>query len=177
MNILNNATNSILWLLKDNTYCERNLKNVAITYGVDPQRLIFSEALPLEQHLGRHLLADLFLDTYPYNAHTTASDSLWAGLPIITICGESFPSRVCASLLNSIGLNNLVTHNFSEYEKLAINLANNSLLLLNIKQELKDNISDFPLFDTTLYIENLEKAYQLAFNKLVYNQDPSNIYI
>src|SRR6202030_3079669 len=107
----------------DNAASAANLRKEAVARGISPERLIFAERLPLADHLARHRLADLFLDTLPYNAHTTASDALWAGLPVVTQIGDAFAGRVAASLLNAIGLPELVTHSIEDYEALALRLA------------------------------------------------------
>ena len=109
MRILNAVEGSSLWLFEDNKYAHANLKLQAEIRGINPSRLIFAERLDLPEHLARHRSADLFLDTIPYNAHTTASDALWSGLPVLTLIGQSFPARVAASLLYAIGLPELVT--------------------------------------------------------------------
>ena len=110
MRLLKSIDGSVLWLLSDNRYAEANLRREAAAQGIDPSRLVFAQRLPLEEHLARHRLADLFLDTLPFNAHTTASDALWAGLPVLTCQGQTFAGRVAASLLNAVGLPGLVTH-------------------------------------------------------------------
>src|SRR5262249_17756404 len=111
MRLLRTVDGSVLWLLRDNSSAEANLRKEAVAQGIDPARLVFGSRMPLKDHLARQRLADLFLDTLPINAHTTASDALWAGLPLLTCCGESFAGRVAASLLNAVGLPELVTHN------------------------------------------------------------------
>jgi predicted O-linked N-acetylglucosamine transferase (SPINDLY family) len=120
---------------------------------------VFADRVSLSEHLARHRQADLFLDTYPYNAHTTTSDALWAGLPVLTLMGRSFASRVAASLLNAIGLPELITTTQEEYEALAIDLALNSNKLTDIKNKLKANRLIAPLFDTPLFTKNIETAY------------------
>ncbi len=117
MDILKKTPTSVLWLLEDNKHAAENLRQEAQVRGVEPDRLIFAERMPMAQHLARHKCADLFLDTLPCNAHTTASDALWAGLPVLTRMGESFASRVAASLLNAIGLPELITNSAIEYER------------------------------------------------------------
>jgi predicted O-linked N-acetylglucosamine transferase (SPINDLY family) len=120
---------------------------------------VFAERLPLPEHLARHRQADLFLDTFPCNAHTTTSDALWTGLPVLTLMGKSFASRVAASLLNAIGLPELITSTQEEYEALAIELATNPQKLTDIKLKLANNRLTTPLFDTPLFAKNLEAAY------------------
>ena len=118
MAILGQVEGSVLWLLEDNARAAENLRKEAAARGVDPKRIVFAKRVPLADHLARHRLADLFLDTLPYNAHTTASDALWAGLPVLTRTGETFAGRVATSLLNAIGLPELVTRTREEYESL-----------------------------------------------------------
>jgi tetratricopeptide (TPR) repeat protein len=157
--ILKAVDGSVLWLLQDNDLAVDNLKKEALKHGVDSCRLIFAERMPLSEHLARHRQADLFLDTFPYNAHTTASDALWAGLPVLTMMGQSFASRVAASLLNAIDLPELITSTQDEYEALAIELALNPQKLANIKYKLETNRLTTPLFDTPLFTRNIEAAY------------------
>ena len=159
MRILKAVNGSVLWLLQDNPWVVNNLRREALNRGVEASRLVFADRMSLSDHLARHRQADLFLDTWPYSAHTTASDSLWAGLPVLTLMGESFASRVAASLLNAIGLPELITNTQEEYEALAIGLAKNPHKLSDIKLRLANNRSSAPLFDTPLFTKNLEAAY------------------
>lgn len=158
MHILAQVPNSVIWLLDCNPWAKRNLQHVASLNGVDPQRLIFAPRVSIAEHLARHAHADLFLDTTPYNAHTTASDALWMTLPIVTCMGETFPSRVCASLLKNAGLERLVTHTLTEYAQLAVTLATQPQLLAQAKVDLIDNKAQ--LFDATAYVSRLETAYR-----------------
>ena len=150
---------SVLWLLGDNKSAEQNLRKEAQARGIDPFRLIFAGLLPLDEHLARHRLADLFLDTLPYNAHTTASDALWTGLPVVTRMGESFAGRVAASLLNAIGLPELVAYSIEDYEALALRLAKDSSLLEGYRTRLATNRLAHPLFDTDRFRRHIEAAY------------------
>jgi len=159
MRILSLVQGSVLWLLADNPIAKENLIKEAIDRGIDFSRLIFAERLPISEHLARHDLADLFLDTLPYNAHTTASDALWAGLPVLTLMGHTFPGRVAASLLSSVGMDELITYTKDEYESLAIELAKNPQKLADIKLKLANNRLTTPLFDAPLFTKNLEAAY------------------
>jgi predicted O-linked N-acetylglucosamine transferase (SPINDLY family) len=145
--------------------------------GLDPTRLVFAKRMDLPEHLARHKMADLFLDTLPYNAHTTASDALWSGLPVLTCMGESFASRVGASLLNAIGLSELVTTTQKDYEDLAIELATNPIKLRAIKDKLQSNRLTTPLFDTTLFTQHIETAYTKMYQRLKDDLVPENIYI
>jgi len=177
MKILKCIDGSVLWLLEDNQIAVFNLKNEAEKRGVSSERLIFAKRMNNLDHLKRHGAADLFLDTYPCNAHTTASDALWAGLPILTIKGESFASRVAASLLNAIKIPELITDSIENYEKLAIELAEDPTRLGHIKEKLDKNILSTPLFDSKLFTLNIEKAYLKIYSRYQNNLEPENIII
>ncbi|ALF56607.1 UDP-N-acetylglucosamine--peptide N-acetylglucosaminyltransferase SEC [Nostoc piscinale CENA21] len=159
MRILAAVPGSVLWLLVRFPAAEDNLKKAAEARGIDSDRLIFAQYHRKAEHLARHQLADLFLDTLYCNAHTTASDALWAGLPVLTCRGETFASRVGASLLTAVGLPDLVSHNLEQYEQLAIHLGNSPETLLKLKQRLAQNLMSYPLFDTPRFTHNLEQAY------------------
>ena len=164
MNILKNVKDSVLWLMikGDNQTVKNHLKNEALKKGVESNRVIFAGRMSLSDHLARLKLANLFIDTMPYNAHTTACDALWVDLPVITLSGETFASRVGASILNAIGLNELITLSDKEFEDLAIELANNPKKLQQIKNKLSNNKNSKPLFNTKLYAKNIESV----FNKI-----------
>jgi protein O-GlcNAc transferase len=159
MRLLAKVPGSVLWLLRDNPGAERNLRDEAEKRGVDPARLVFAGRAKLEDHLARHRLADLFLDTLPYNAHTTASDALWTGLPVVTCQGNAFAGRVAASLLKAIGLPELVTHNLGDYEALALRLATDAAMLQRVRETLAGNRLSHPLFDTDRFRRGIEAAY------------------
>jgi protein O-GlcNAc transferase len=177
MRILNSTPGSVLWLLQDNPLAARNLLGAAQKSNIDTSRLIFSNRISLSEHLARHASADLFLDTFPYNAHTTASDALWTGLPMITLLGQSFASRVATSLLNAIQLPELVTSSRAEYESLAIDLATNPKKLNLIKQKLEKNRLSTPLFDTPLFTRNIESAYRKMYERHHLGLQPEHIII
>jgi predicted O-linked N-acetylglucosamine transferase (SPINDLY family) len=177
MRILSLVQGSILWLLADNPIAKDNLIKEAFTRGIDSCRLVFAERLPISEHLARHDLADLFLDTLPYNAHTTCSDALWAGLPVLTMMGHTFPGRVSSSLLSAVGLSELVTYTQDEYEALAIELAMNAQKLADIKWKLVNNRMTTPLFDTPLFTKNLEAAYLKMFEHCQAGLEPDHITI
>ena len=177
MRILRQLDGSVLWLFEDNASAATNLKKEAARRNVSPDRLIFAEYMPLPEHLARHRLADLFLDTLPYNAHTTASDALWAGLPVLTRIGETFPGRVAASLLNAIGLPALITATPQEYEDLAVALARNPGELTALKRKLADNRLTTPLFDTTLFKSHIEAAYTAMYERYHAGLPPDHIYV
>jgi len=169
-----------LWvdlLIEDNAPAVRNLKAEAFKRGISPDRIIFASRLPLPEHLARHQVADLFLDTLPYNAHTTASDALWAELPVLTCVGNTFPGRVAASLLNAIGLNELITFSQEEYESLAIALANHPQKLQQIKDRLHANRLTQPLFNTPLFTKHLESAYTKMYERYQAHLVPDHISI
>ena len=159
MKILEQTPGSVLWLLDSTAGVSRNLRREAAARGVAPERLIFAPRTPTAEHLARHRLADLFLDTLPYNAHTTATDALWAGLPVLTCPGETFPSRVAASLLTAIGMPELITSSLEGYAALAVRLARDPAALAALKAKLAANRDTTPLFDTARFTRHLETAY------------------
>jgi predicted O-linked N-acetylglucosamine transferase (SPINDLY family) len=163
--ILKSVEGSVLWLYQENETAALNLRKEAQKRGVAPERLVFAPKMEISEHLARHRLADLFIDTLPYNAHTTASDALWAGLPVLTCLGESFASRVAASLLNAIGMPELITNSHDEYEALAITLGNDPQRLLAMKQKLQNNKLTTPLFDSTLFTKNIENLYEQMWKR------------
>jgi len=177
MRILARLEGSVLWLLEDNTSAAENLKNEAMARGIGTERLIFAKRLPLPEHLARHKLADLFLDTLPCNAHTTASDALWSGLPMLTCLGETFAGRVGASLLKAIGLPELITTTLESYERMAIDLARDSQKLAAIRRELKRNRLTTPLFDTKLYTKHIEQAYEAMYERYQAGLSPDHIVV
>jgi predicted O-linked N-acetylglucosamine transferase (SPINDLY family) len=157
MRILKQFPQTVLWLLKDTPTAENNLRNEAQARGANPDRLIFAKRLKPEEHFARQICADLFLDTYPCNAHTTASDALYAGLPMVTCSGDSFASRVAGSLLTTIGLPELITNNLNDYEDKIVDLISNSVLLADLKARLQKNKITSPLFDTPRYTRDWEQ--------------------
>jgi predicted O-linked N-acetylglucosamine transferase (SPINDLY family) len=159
MRLLQRVDQSVLWLLQGSTAAESNLRREAQVRGINPSRLIFAPRMKLQQHLARHRLADLFLDTLPYNAHTTASDALWTGLPVVTCAGTTFAGRVAGSLLQAVGLPELVTNALEDYEALALRLATQQGLLQEIKGKLAKNRLTTPLFDTGRFCGHIEAAY------------------
>jgi protein O-GlcNAc transferase len=178
MRIMKRVEGSVLWLSENSERATRNLRMEANARGIDPERLVFAKKLPaLPDHLWRHRLADLFLDTLPYNAHTTASDALWAGLPVLTQIGEAFAGRVGASLLNAIDLQELITTTVDGYEELAIELATSPERLAAIKAKLANNRLSTPLFDTQLFTRHIEIAYQAIFERHQLGLPPDDIYV
>jgi len=177
MKILKNNTKSVLWLLSSNNKVINNLKAEAEKRGVNKKRLIFCERLPNEDHLARYKLADLFLDTIPYNAHTTANEALYCGIPVLTLIGNSFASRVGASILNALNMKELIAHSKIEYHDIASDICQDSNKIKSIKDKLSKNKETSTLFDTKLYVKNLELAYLEIYKKNKKNLKPENIHI
>ena len=175
MRILKSSGNSVLLLLSGHKTVEQNLRREAQVRGIDPGRLVFARKLPRDQYIARFRCADLFLDTLPYNAGTTASDALWAGLPILTCLGKAFAGRVCASILTSIGLPDLITRTPGEYETLAIELANQPRKLADIRDKLKANRHTTRLFDSRRFTRNVEAAYSAMFERYANDLPPDHI--
>ena len=175
--LLKNIKGSVLWLLEDNLTATKNLKKEAELRGVKSERIIFAKRLPLSDHLARHKVADLFIDTFPYTAHTTCSDALWSSLPVITRMGESFASRVAGSILSAIDLKELITHTEDEYEKLIYQYATNPKKLKKIKKKLEKNKVTKPLFNTKLFTKNIETAYKIIYKNYYSNLPIKNIEI
>lgn len=178
LDLLSSVDGSVLWLSEINSVAASNLRQEAAAAGISPERLIFAKRLPsMADHLARHRLADLFLDTVPYNAHTTASDALWAGLPVLTQIGETFAGRVAASLLNAIGLPELVTATPAEYKRVAVDLATHPEKLAAIARKLANNRLSMPLFDTKLFTRNIEAAYAAMHERYQAGLPPDHIEI
>ena len=165
MKVLAQAPGSILWLLTPDPIAQNNLRREAEKRSVDPGRLVFAPALPFEQHLARLKLADLFLDGLPYGAHTTASDALWAGLPVLTCRGTAFAGRVAASLLTAVGLPELITTSYADFEKLALRLAREPAVLKKVQGKLAKNWAHAPLFDTKATTKAIETAYRMMLEQ------------
>jgi predicted O-linked N-acetylglucosamine transferase (SPINDLY family) len=177
MRILNQVPGSILWLLEDTPAGPANLRREAALRGISHERLVFAKRMPLPEHLARQRLADLFIDTWPYNAHTTASDALWVGLPVLTCLGEAFAGRVAASLLNATQLPELITADPAHYESLAIKLAGEPEQLAAIRGKLVDNRLSCPLFDARLFTRHIEAAYAKIAARCQAGLAPDHIYI
>jgi predicted O-linked N-acetylglucosamine transferase (SPINDLY family) len=161
MRILRRVEGSVLWLLEDNASVAKNLRREALRRNVQAERLIFARRVPMPEHLARQRVGELFIDTLPYNAHTTASEALWVGLPVMTCIGKTFAGRVAASLLRAIGLPELITSNQEQYVELAVELATDAQRLARITQKLADNRLSTPLFDARLFTKHLEAAYTI----------------
>ncbi|WP_235398939.1 O-linked N-acetylglucosamine transferase, SPINDLY family protein [Sphingomonas sp. SRS2] len=177
MRLLGKVEGSVLWLLRANRWAEANLANEAARRGIDPARLIFADKLPPAEHLARQRLADMFLDTFAFNAHTTASDALWGGLPIVTKLGESFSARVAGSLLNAVGLPDLITDDEGDYERLALDLATHPEKLAAIRARLAARRLTAPLFDSARHTRHVEQGYVEAYRRHAEGLAPDHIEI
>ena len=177
MRVLAAAPGSVLWLLESNPIAARNLRYAAKAAGVDAARLIFAPKLEQKAHLARLGAADLYLDTLPCNAHTTASDALWAGLPVLTCAGDTFAARVAGSLLHAIGLPELVTASLPEYEALARRLATAPAELRALRERLRDNLGKTALYDTPRYVRNLESAYEQMWRLYQAGRPPQELVV
>ncbi|MGE3775952.1 MAG: tetratricopeptide repeat protein [Pirellulaceae bacterium] len=172
MSVLREMRESVLWLLEGNDLSCGNLRREAALRGVDPDRLVFAPRLPPSRHLARHRLADLFLDTLPYNAHTTASDALWVGCPVLTVAGQTFSARVAASQLRSMGLPELITYNLDDYRRLALRLAQDREMLRELRHRLALNRDRSGLFAPRAFARNVEAAYGRMWETFVAGQRP-----
>lgn len=175
MRVLGAVDGSVLWLYRSNRWCEHNLRKEAVGRGIAPERLVFAERADHARHLARHKHADLFLDTFNVNAHTTASDALWAGLPVVTKAGRQFAARVSASLLTAVGLPDLITHSEREYEALIIALANDPTKLNAIRARLAADRLKHPLYDTHRYTRHFETALNTVYDAYVAGNAPRDV--
>ena len=175
MRLLHSIPGSVLWLIEDNQDATRHLQQEAQARGISAARIIFAKRVPLSEHLGRHQCADLFLDTLPYNAHTTASDALWAGLPVLTCTGTSFAGRVASSMLTVLDLPELITTSVAQYESLAYELASQPEKLHQIKTKLAKNRLHSPLFNADLIARELESAYLAMYKRFQEGLPPEHI--
>ena len=175
LDLLGEINSSVLWIMAS-PQAEQNLKRVASERGVDPERLVTAPRLPLmADHLARYRVADIALDTYPYGSHATASDALWAGCPVVALAGETFASRVSGSLLNAIGLPELVTHCREEYKRLLLHLAQCAPYRQEVRARLQTQRDTAPLFDTPRFARNLERAYEAMLGRARAGLPPEHI--
>ena len=177
MRILERVSGSVLWLLQDNPDAANHLRREALRRGVAAERLVFAQRVPRAEHLARHCQADLFLDTFPCNAHTTASDALWAGVPVLTCAGEAFAARVAASLLTALGLPELIAFTPLQYETLAVSLATEPGRLAGVKRQLEERRPTSALFDTRLYVKHLEAAYREIHERFQADLPARHVYL
>jgi protein O-GlcNAc transferase len=165
MRLLKAVDGSVLWLLEGTAASAGNLRREAAARGVAPERLVFASRVDPESHLARHRLADLFLDTLPYNAHTSTSDALWTGLPVLTCLGTTFAGRVAGSLVKAVGLSDLVATSIADYEALALKIARDPALLASIKARLAESRLTEPLFDTARSARDIESAFTMMVER------------
>jgi len=177
MRLLQSVEGSVLWLLASNQWAPDNLRREAHLRGVDPRTLIFAPRVSLAAHLGRLALADLVLDTLPCNGHTTTSDALWSGVPVLTCAGETFVSRVAGSLLQTMGLPELITHNLEDYERKARELAEDAEILAGLKTKVQERRRTSPLFDAARFARHLEAAYRAMWDRHTRRKAPAAISI
>jgi predicted O-linked N-acetylglucosamine transferase (SPINDLY family) len=174
MRLLDRTPGSVLWVLETTPTVSPNLRREATSRGVDPERIVFAPVIKLADHLARVRLADLFLDTLPHNAHTTASDALWCGVPVVSCRGTTFAGRVAASLLSAIGLEDMVTHSLEAYEATALRLANDPEWRATVRKRLAANRETTPLFDTAGYTRTLEAAYLAMWEQHLKGEPPAS---
>jgi predicted O-linked N-acetylglucosamine transferase (SPINDLY family) len=174
MGLLRDVPDSVLWLLDADSRASENLRRHAAASEISPERLVFAPRMTSADHLARHRLADLFLDTLHYNAHTTASDALWVGLPVLTCLGSTFAGRVAASLLHATGLYDLATTSLGDYRALALKLARDPAFLRSVKTRLAQNRDTAALFDTRRFARNIEAAYSTMWERYRTGQPPAN---
>lgn len=177
MRLLTKVEGSVLWLYKSNRWAEANLRKEAEKRGIAASRIIFAEGIAVDEHLARQRLADLFLDTFNVNAHTTASDALWGGLPVLTRMGQSFAARVAGSLLHAVGLPELAVESSEAYEAMALELATNPARLAELRARLAANRLTAPLFDTESFIRDIEAGYDAAYARYLDGKTPDDILI
>ena len=177
MNILKQTSESVLWLINDNPVATNNLKQVAANYGVSPERLVFAEKISRDQHIQRLQAANLVLDTRVYNGGATSWDALSVGLPVLTLRGQNVPSRASASMLTSLGMEELITHDLKSYQSLALKLATDPVKLANIRKKIIKNSMTTSLFNSKLSVRNIEKAYQRVWENFVQGMEPHSTYI
>lgn len=174
MRLLTKVDGSVLWIVGEGGSIRANIRKTAADRGVNPERIVFAPRIEYAEHLARYRLADLFLDTLPFGAGATASDALWAGLPVLTCVGEAFASRMAGSLLHALGLAELVTESPDAYEAVALKLATAPVLLSEIKRKLADNRASYPLFDSDRFCRNIENAYVMMWERLQSGRQPES---
>lgn len=175
MRIMAEVPGSVLWLLETNRWAKENLRREAEAQGIEAGRIVFAPRLPAARHLRRVAVADLFLDTLPYNAHTTATDALWAGVPLLTLPGETFASRVAGSLLRALDLQDLIATSEDEFHRMAVGLATDPRRRAELRQRIRDNRDRTALFDTPRFTRNLEEAYRRMWARYEVGEGPADL--
>ena len=177
MRLLSRVEGSVLWLRRSNEWAEVNLKKEAETRGVDPGRLVFAQECTYSEYLARIAKADLFLDTFNYNAGAVANDALWSSLPVLTLQGQSYVARMASSLLTAINLSELIAGTEDDYEQLALDLAGNPEKLESIRTRLNSRRDDSLLFDTEQFTKDIETAYRQMYNRYFTGKNPAHLVI
>ncbi len=177
MRILGRVKDSVLWLLAADDATQANLRRAATDRDVDPGRIVFAARVPYRDYLARYRAADLFLDTFPFNAGTTASDALWSGLPLVTLSGEAFASRMAGSLLTALALPELIASAVDEYEEIAVRVANDPALHTSIRDRLTQNAADAAVFDTARFTRHLERAYTMMWERVQRGETPASFHV
>ena len=177
MRILKKVNNSVILFVEFDSYAKENLKKEALQRNINPNRLIFSPLIDFDKRLLRYKFCDLFLDTFPYTAHSTASECLWSETPLLTLAGESFQSRVSFSLLKNLEMDELIAYSIEDYEKKAVDIGSNKLLLEQIKNKLVQSIKKTSIFNMNNYVKNIEKGYLEIYKRKQEERDPDDIYI
>ncbi len=177
LNLLQRTAHGVLWLIGESDSQIRNLKQWAAARGVSADKLVFAGRLPYADHLARYPLADLVLDTLPFNGGTTTSDALWGGAPVLTCAGDTFAGRMASSLLTAIGLPELITHTLHDYQEKALHLAHNPQMMAQLKQTLAANRSRYPLFDTRLFTHHIEQAFENMWQRYQAGATPDHLWI
>jgi predicted O-linked N-acetylglucosamine transferase (SPINDLY family) len=175
MRLLRRIEGSVLWLFEGNRWVKNNLRGEATKRGIDPDRLVFASHMSHGEHLARLRHADIFLDCFSCNAHATASDALWAGVPVITALGQSFTARVGASLAQAIGLPELVAVTPVEYERIALELASDPARLAALRERLAQNRNTAPLFDSARFTRHIETAFEMAWDRALKGEKPDHL--
>jgi len=175
LHLLAKLPHSVLWLARNNDEQMQNLRAYAATRGVPPHRLVFAGTLPYAEHLARYALADLVLDTLPFNGGTTTSDALWGGAPVLTCTGDTFAGRMATSLLRAIGLPELVAATLDDYRAKALQLAQRPQHLAQLKETLATNRTTHPLFDTRLFTRHIEQAYEQMWQRYSSGLPPDHL--
>ena len=177
MRLLTKVEDSVLWLRPSNRWSEANLKKEAQDRGIDSDRLVFAKKCAYSEYLIRLTKADLFLDTFNFNAGAMANDALWCGLPVLTLQGQSYVARMASSLLTAIDLPNLITTNEDDYEQIALDLAGNPDKLELIRTQLNTSRDSSPLFDTEQFTKDIETAYRRMYDRYFTGENPDNLFI
>jgi predicted O-linked N-acetylglucosamine transferase (SPINDLY family) len=173
--VLHRVPRAVLWLKETNRQLHENVRREAAARGIAPERIVFAPVVSYEAHFSRLALADVFVDTWPYNAHTTAADALWAGVPVLTLPGESFASRVAASVLAAVGLEGLAMGSIDDYESALVTMARDPEVLAGLRAHLVDNRLALPLFDSPAYTRRFEALLATLWQRWCRGEVPAHL--